>query len=158
MGARQHFGAARIQVVRVLGILTQTVHKGVPHGLRRYSRLIFHHYFLVPQLSEPWMFERLTRGDSVVGVVGEELNYEVFDFLGGVGNELHNASALCNWEVKLHVRGILLKLLQQVVFWCAHYIMNLVNLIELIVALRMNVGQGASLRSFLVLAGLETHL
>ena len=68
---------------------------------------------LLAKLPEPGMLQSLACGDTVIRVVDEELLNQVLNFGRRMRNQLDDARALNRREVELHMRRILLKVVEQ---------------------------------------------
>ena len=79
---------------------------------QRSGILLLKHIFLFSQLLEPFVFQSLTRCDSVIRVVNHEFVNKVLDFGASVRNKLINTSALNDREVEFHMCRILLKIVK----------------------------------------------
>ena len=123
-------------VVRVLAVLRQRVGEGRPHArLRQRARvLLFQHVLLLAQFTEPGVLQRLTRCYSVIRIVHEQFLNEILYLGARVRNQFDYASALDRREVELHMRRILLEVVEEALVGRAQNVVNLVHLVDLIVA------------------------
>ena len=80
------------------------------------------------------MLQGLARCDAVIRVVHEELHNEVLDVATCVRNEFDDAGSVHLWEVELHVRGVLLEIIEERLLRRSQNVMYLVHLVDFVIA------------------------
>jgi hypothetical protein len=88
---------------------------------------------LLPEILEELMLEDLRCCVAFVRVVNKHLQNDVLGVCGHVGNQLLDTHKLLGLKVKLHVGRMLLEVIEQLLPWRSHDVVNLVDLIKLIV-------------------------
>ena len=131
--------ANRTQLVRVLAVLRERVGEvGGAHAGRLLCHcvLLLQHVLLLADLPKPWVLQRLRRRYPIVRVVDKQFLDEVDDFRAGLGDELGDTGALDPSHAELrevHVAGVPLELVEQLLVGRAQDVMDLVHLVELVV-------------------------
>jgi hypothetical protein len=126
-----------VWVLAVLWERVGEVSRAHSSRLLRHCVLLLQHVFLLSDLSKPGVLKSLRGGDPVISVVNEQFLNEVDDFGTGLGNKFSNASAFNSSEAELcevHVWGVSLEFVKKDFVGCAEDVVNLVHLIQLVVA------------------------
>jgi hypothetical protein len=97
--------------------------------------LLFKLFFLLSQLFEPGVFDRLTSRYTVIRIINQQLLNKIYRFWAYVLNKLRDARALSHIrEVELHMSRVFLELLQKLFWWGPSDIVNFNNLVEFIIS------------------------
>lgn len=125
-----------VRFPRYLPLRLLAVRVADPDGAhrRRDHRVFGQTLVSVAQVFEIGVLQRLRSGHALGLVVLQHLHDDLRHVGRRVGNQLLDPGALLLLEVELHVAGHFLKLGKQVVPGCAQYVVDLVDLVQFIVA------------------------
>ena len=89
---------------------------------------------LLPQLLEEIVFKYLRGCVAFIWIVNEHLGYDVLRIGGDMGDEFLDPNELLRLKVEFHVCSVLLEVVEQFLPRRAHYVMDLIDLVELVVS------------------------